>query len=214
MIDGGCGCIDFCRRVQWVGVDAVRCEEKFKSPFIFIPFCTLIFTFNELPIVNDSSDGFARKIQTIHWDQRFYGDDRDFEVDKLPYDTEERSGIFNKIIPIIKRLLDERKLLHESTAEETKAVWLSRSDSFFKFKTDKITMGDYKIPVDKVKDAYKKFCEENGMTALNDRQFFNKISELLDGKKPYVTRINDESVRAWNGITIDSELREKNQEEL
>ncbi len=197
-----------------LGGDAVRCEEKFKSPFIFIPFCTLIFTFNELPMVNDSSDGFARKIQTIHWDQRFYGKDRDFEVDKLAYDSDERSGIFNKLVPIIKRLVDDRKLQSENTVEETKAVWLSRSDSFFKFKNEKIVMGDYKITVDKIKESYKKFCEENGMTAVNDRQLYNKLSELINGGKPTPTRLKGESVRLWNGFTIDSELRDETQAEL
>ena len=31
-----------------LGGDAMRCEQKFHSPFDFMPFITMIFTFNEL----------------------------------------------------------------------------------------------------------------------------------------------------------------------
>jgi len=195
-----------------LGGDAVRCEQKFHDSYSFLPFCTLIFTFNELPQINDSSDGFARKIQTIHWDKRFYGKDRDFEVDKIAYNSDERSGIFNKLIPIIKRLLDDRKLIHESTVEETKIIWLSRSDSFFKFKNDVVILNPkYKISVNTLKDAYHEFCTDNGMTAVKDSIFFNKIKELLNNSKPFVTNINGKSTRVWGGITIDSELRDDQQ---
>lgn len=197
-----------------LGGDAVRCEQKYRDSYSYIPFCTMIFTFNELPMVNDSSDGFARKIQPIHWSKRFYGKDRDFEVDKIAYDITERSGIFNKLVRVMNRLLRERKLSYENTVEETKAVWLSRSDSFFKFKNDKISMGDYKICIEKVRESYKKFCDDNGMTAINDRQLHNKLSELLNGSKPTPTRINGVSCRAWNGFTIDSELRDEKQAEI
>lgn len=196
-----------------LGGDAVRCEQKFRSPFDFIPYITMIFTFNELPVVNDSSDGFARKIQTIEWNKRFYGKERDLQVDKLPYDSDERSGVFNKLIPIIKRLIDTRQLSFESTVQETKEVWLSRSDSFFKFKNDSIQLDPkYKIATSKLKDLYHMFCTDNGMTAVRDGVFFNKVKELLHDTKPSVTRIDDKSVQVWNGITTDSELRESKPE--
>jgi len=35
-----------------LGGDAIRCEQKRKDPFDFMPFVTLIFTFNELPVVS------------------------------------------------------------------------------------------------------------------------------------------------------------------
>jgi len=198
-----------------LGGDSVRCEQKFRDAFDFVPFTTMIFTFNELPVVLDSSDGFARKIQTIHWDQRFYGDKIDREIDNLPYDSDERSGIFNKLLPIMKRLIDQRKLTYESTVEETKQVWLARSDSFFRFKNEKIIFGmDYTIDTNKIKEVYSKFCEENGMRPVGSNVLFNKISEILNGEKPKPTRIDGKSVRAWYGITIHSELRPDNQQEL
>ena len=198
-----------------LGGDAIRCEQKKKDPFDFMPFVTLIFTFNELPVVNDSSDGFARKIQPMHWDNRFYGNKKDPKMDDIAYDSDERSGIFNKLIPIIKRLIDEKKLKYENTVQETKTIWLSRSDSFYRFKNDHIVKGArYSVEVNKVKEYYKKICDENGMTPVRDRELFNKISNMLDGKKPTTTRINNEVVRIWTGFTLDYELKDTTQDNI
>lgn len=198
-----------------LGGDHLRCEEKYRKAFNFKPYSTLIFTFNELPSVNDSSDGFARKIQTIHWSKKFYGNDRDFEVDKIAHDGVERSGIFNKLVRVMNKLIREKKLSHESTVEGTKETWLSRSDSFFKFKKEKIVMGnDCKIETTKIRDSYTTFCDNNGMRAIGERELFGKLSSILEGKKPQVTRIDGKSVRVWKGITLDSELRKPTQEEL
>lgn len=198
-----------------LGGDAIRCEQKRKDPFDFMPFVTLIFTFNELPVVSDSSDGFARKIEPIHWDNRFYGNKKDSKVDDIAYDSDERSGIFNKLIPIIKRLIDEKKLTFENTVEETKTVWLSRSDSFFRFKNEHIVKGaNYTVDVNKVKEYYKKICDENGMTPVRDRELFNKISDMLNGQKPSNTRTNNELVRIWTGFTLDCELKDDKQDNI
>ncbi len=197
-----------------LGGDAIRCEQKFRDPFDFMPFVTMIFTFNELPPITDASDGFARKIQTIHWDQKFYGNNRDLEVDKIAYDSEERSGIFNRLIPIIKKLLHERKLLHESSVEDTKAVWLARSDSFYRFRKEHIVIGtDYMISPKQIESAYNQFCNEERMTPIPGKIFFDNL-KTITGESPKPTRIRGESKRMWCGFTLASQLRDEKQEGL
>lgn len=195
-----------------LGGDAIRCEQKFRDPFDFMPFVTLIFTFNELPIITDASDGFARKIQTINWDQRFYGKKRDLEVDKIAFDGSERSGIFNRLIPIIKNIISSHKLSHESSVDDTKAIWLSRSDSFYRFKKDHLVFGpDYKIIPNHIQTAYEQFCKEERMTPIPTYIFNQKLKEI--GSKS-VTRIQGRSAQVWNGFTLSSQLREEEQAHL
>ena len=197
-----------------LGGDAIRCEQKFRDPFDFMPFVTLIFTFNELPIITDASDGFARKIQTIHWEKRFYGKSRDLSVDQIAFDSEERSGIFNKLIPIIKRLITTRKLKHESSVEDTKAIWLSRSNSFYRFKKEHIVIGsEYKITPNHIESAYNQFCDEERMTPIPKHLFFDKLKSI-NGYGPKVTRINNKSTRVWVGFTLASQLRDDGQQSL
>jgi len=197
-----------------LGGDAIRCEQKFRDPFDYMPFVTLIFTFNELPIITDASDGFARKIQTIHWEKRFYGDTRDLSVDKIAFDSTERSGIFNKLIPIIKRLIDTRQLLHESSVDDTKAIWLARSDSFYRFKNEHIVIGsEYKITPNHIESAYNQFCNEERMTPIPKNLFFEKLKSI-NGNGPKVTRVEGRSTRVWMGFTLAAQLRDTGQQSI
>ena len=197
-----------------LGGDAIRCEQKFRDPFDFMPFVTLIFTFNELPIITDASDGFARKIQTIHWEKRFYGESRDLSVDNIAFDSKERSGIFNKLIPIITHLITTRKLKHESSVEDTKAIWLARSDSFYRFKKEHIVIGpDYKISPNHIESAYAQFCDEERMTPIPKKLLFDKLKSI-NGNSPTVTRVEGRSARMWVGFTIASQLRDEGQSSL
>ena len=194
-----------------LGGDAIRCEQKFRDPFDYMPFVTLIFTFNELPIITDASDGFARKIQTIHWEKRFYGDTRDLSVDKIAYDGTERSGIFNKLVPIITRLIETSRLTHESSVDETKAIWLSRSDSFYRFKQEHIVIGsEYKITPNHIESAYAQFCDEERMTPIPKHLFFEKLKSI-NGNGPRVTRVEGKSTRVWVGFTLAAQLRDSGQ---
>lgn len=197
-----------------LGGDAIRCEQKFRDPFDFLPFVTLIFTFNELPVITDASDGFARKIQLIHWDQRFYGDQRDANVDRIAFDSDERSGIFNKLIPVIDRLLNSRRLKHESSVDDTKATWLSRSDSFYRFKNEHIVIGvNHKISPSLLESAYEQFCDEERMTPLPKNLIFDQLKSI-SGQSPSVTRVDGKSVRMWMGFTISSQLKDEKQKDL
>ena len=189
-----------------LGGDAIRCEQKYQNPFDFVPFVTMIFTFNDLPPVHDDSDGFARKIQTIHFDQRFYGEARDCSVDEIAYDGDEKSGIFNLLMLVAARLLQTKKLRYESTVQQTKQVWLLRSDSFFKFKNEHIVTGSkYRVTREKMEEKYNDFCAENGMTPLSTTKLFSKLKEIT-GNGPQQTKIDGKNIRMWHGFTVSSEL--------
>lgn len=195
-----------------LGGDAIRCEQKYHNPFDIIPFVTLIFTFNELPSVTDSSDGFARKIQPIHWNKQFYGDKRDNNVEQLAFDTDERSGIFNKLIPIMQRLIKTRKLSFESSVEHTKAIWLSRSDSFFRFRNKKLSKSvKYEIEVGELMKEYEKYCENVGMTAFKKRLVNEAIIQWMGTDTRIKKRDKDGNhVRMWQGFTVSSLLNDGN----
>lgn len=202
-----------------LGGDSITCEPKFKKAFVFQPFATLIFTFNELPPVLDSSDGFARKIQLVPWNNRFTRADREIAV--LSNDESERSGIFNRVVPIMRRfLLDDGEPEYEDEVEQTQNLWMRRSDSFYLFREEYMIIGkgrkgeEYKIEVNKLNTEYIQACSEHGMTPLPKNEFFSRVSELLGGKKPAATRVNGENLRVWKGLTIRSELRPDGQATL
>ena len=79
---------------------SVMCERKYRKPFAYRPFCTMVFAFNELP----QDIGLpADKVCIIPWKNRFVGGDE--AISRLPYDESERSGLFNRLVPVMRRLL-------------------------------------------------------------------------------------------------------------
>ncbi len=203
-----------------LGGDSITCEPKYKKSFVFKPYSTLVFTFNELPPVLDSSDGFARKIQLIPWHNKF--DRRDNpEIAKLAGDPAERAGLFNRLVPIMRRfLLEDGQPEYEDSVETTQNMWMRRSDSFFLFREEYLVLGrdgkdkEYQIETNRLYSLYQTACADHGMTPLAKNEFHARVSDLLDGKKAAPSRVNGENVRVWKGLTARSELRPEGQAAL
>ena len=196
--------------------DVIRCEPKNKKAFSFRPYCTLVFTFNELPPVLDSSDGFARKIQLVPWQNKFHRRDNP-EITDLQYDGSERSGIFNKIVPRMMHFLAKKQPEYEDDVEYTQNAWMKRADSFFMFREEYLVLGkdgkgkEYQIEANRLYPIYGSACADHGMTPLTKNKFHARVSDLLDGKKSTPTRVGGENVRVWKGLTVRSELRPEGQ---
>jgi putative DNA primase/helicase len=193
-----------------IGGDPIDCERKFVDGYTFLPFSTMIFSANDIPSVNDESDGFARKFELIEWTRQFYGDDRDHSVNNIRNTKSELSGILNKLIPIAQDLFKNNRLTYESTVEDAKIAWLRKSDSSKRF-IDEITVqgSDYHCAVSVFWSEYNKFCKTNGMTPLEDRVFNKKLEKLGFVRKPL--REGGAVVKVWSGITLRSQLKGQNQ---
>lgn len=190
--------------------DPIDCERKFMDGYTFFPYSTLIFSANDIPEVSDESDGFARRFELIEWEKSFYGSERDNTVKTIQKDPSELSGIFNKLIPIAKELLESHSLKHESTVEDAKQKWLKKSDSTSRFIKDKCALGEeYYSPVSVLLGNYTTYAKSLGMTPLNDRRFNAKLEK--QGLTRIVKRVDGNNMKVWKGITLSSQLSKGNQ---
>ena len=187
-----------------LGGDAIRCEGKYRDPFDFVPHCTMVFVHNELPMVHDSSDGFARKMQIIEFGEQFYGGNRDNSVHTIHTDMSELSGVMNMIIPIMQRIIRTRVLEYEDSVGDIKKNWLKRSDSVYHFTTECLELypGGH-VSVKEMKLAYQRMCQEEGMTALGDGVLSARL-EVICGDKPKSKRSGDDVYKAWIGVRLKS----------
>ena len=188
-----------------LGGDAVKCEGKYRDPFDFVSTCSMIFVHNELPSINDSSDGFARKMQTVHFAKQFYGSKRDRSVDRIKDDVGELSGIFNKLLPIICRIYRDRNLEYEDDVKVIKDLWLKRSDSVYRFISEYLVLnpGGH-LTIKDCKMAYLNMCSELGMTSQTDGILSEKMTDKF-GKSKH-TRTKEGTQRAWQGVGLKSEV--------
>lgn len=189
--------------------DPVNSNRKFFDSYPFLPYCTLVFSANEIPEVEDKSDAFARRFILIEWEKQFFGKDRDHSVKNIRNTPSELSGIFNKILPIAKRLLQEHKLRYEPTVEDAKLKWIEKSDSTTKFLEDKCSRGaSYFLSRGVLFGEYNKFAESHDMTPLSDKRFNKKLEKL--GLVKESKRVGSKTERVWIGITLSSELKGEN----
>lgn len=180
---------------------------------MYSPYATMVFTFNELPMVRDSSDGFARKIQTIHWDQKFEGADKDVSVDRIKDDPWELAGVFNRLVPVIRHILETGRLRKEDSVQETKSIILSRSDSWIGFERAHIVHGTgLEIEHGELYMAYATWCDEQGLTAIPTARITARLREA--GYIVQRTRRGPEQVRMWHGLTTSEKLRPENQDAM
>ena len=166
------------------------------------PYATLIFSANEIPEVSDESEAFARRFELIEWNKSFYGKDRDNTVKTIRKDKNELSGIFNKLIPIAKYLLQEEKMMYESNVQEAKEKWLEKSDSVGQFiKNMVVEDKQCHTEISIVKSQYTKFCNENNFRHISPVKFNEKMES--QGFERDSKSIEGKPKKVWLGFVLN-----------
>ena len=186
-----------------IGGDLINCEKKFLGTYTFRPRTTLIFSANELPEVDDASDGFARKFEIVQWERQFTATERDMTLLTLPGDEFEKSGILNMLIPVMRRLLATNRLKHESTMEQIRITWLLKSNTVLNFLNESgmVERGPavFSPKVD-IYQAYLIHCHSRSLTHVSRQKFGSKMEEcrLVSAKR----RIDNKPVWVWEGVRL------------
>ncbi|MCE2499143.1 MAG: hypothetical protein J4F28_09235 [Nitrosopumilaceae archaeon] len=81
---------------------SITCRGQYGKPRAYRPFCTMVFAFNDAPpeLVIP-----PYKVQLVPWTNKF--EPGDTEIATLPFNEEERSGLFNRLVPEMRRLLPD-----------------------------------------------------------------------------------------------------------
>lgn len=91
--------------------EALNIERKGKDPFDFSNYAKLIFSANEMPRINDYSDGLGIGLQIVPFKAKFSVNDADFDpfiTDKLLSD-ESMYYFLNLALDALKRLLKNKR---------------------------------------------------------------------------------------------------------
>ncbi len=184
-----------------ISADVLDGEKKGHDTYPFIPFATLIFASNEIPTVNDGSDGFARKFELIQFEKQFYGNDRDKSVNDIRNNPGELSGIFNKAATYAKRLFVTASLTYGSTVEDVRQEWINKSDSVQLFIDECLTgnPGGHCIQA-KVIEKYHEVCKTHKLTPVTPTRFNNKMKSK--GYSITNKRIAGDVLKVWIGCEL------------
>lgn len=162
--------------------ETVNVERKGKDPFDFENYSKLIFSCNEIPRINDLSDGLKRRIIFIPFNAKFSKHDKDYDpfiIDKL-LSNEALEYLLKLALEGLNRILYNRAFTTPSVVEDTWNDYERRNNPILGF------LEEGKIENESTKDAYlqyQTYCSENGLKHLSRIAFSREIC-----KHGYVTK--------------------------
>lgn len=158
-------------------------ERKFGDPFELESYATMIFCANELPAVNDRTDGFSRRLTIIPFNAKFKNTDIDFDPDiedKLQSDD----GI-NYLLKLgvegLIRIINNKQFTCSSKADVEKSqfiidnnpvlAWIDECDPEIDGKTTTL-----------VYSYYKDWCEGNGVKPMKQSNLSRELGSHFSYK--------------------------------
>ena len=173
--------------------ETVNVERKGKDPFDFNNYSKLIFSCNDMPRINDLSNGLKRRIILIPFNAKFSKQDKDYDpfiIDKLLEPTA-LEYLLNLALAGLDRILYNRAF---TTSKLITEAW----DEYEK--TNNPVLGfieDAKIENELTSDVYlqyQNYCADSGLKHLSKSVFTRELCKLgyktkqirVDGKRPYI----------------------------
>ena len=152
------------------GGDQIMHEKKGKEPFFFVPFCKLIFSFNQLPLqLEEKSNAFYKRMRILFMNTELFLDN-DYVNDLCSED-----GV-TEIIPYLLNMLPIREIPRTSSSDKYVESLRQDSDSIHAFIAKKCKIGeDYYMDKTALYEAYCRFCIDNGRESSKKHSFMRNI---------------------------------------
>ncbi|MBG9713124.1 DNA primase family protein [Bacillus cereus] len=159
--------------------ETLNVERKGKDPFDFTNYAKLIFSANEMPRINDFSDGLGRRLQIVPFKAKFTPNDDDYDpfiTDKLLSD-ESMQYVLNLALKSLKRLLVEKKFTTSKAVEDELIKYQEENNPIISFvnnedvELERAVVGDVYL-------QYKVYCAENGFQSVSNVNFSKQVKHL------------------------------------
>lgn len=154
--------------------ETINVERKGQDPYDMNNYSTLIFAANELPRINDLSDGLKRRIQFVPFNAKFNKNNSDYD----PYinDKVTTSGAMEYLLKIaiegLQRIILNHSISNSVACDEVWKEYEQINNPVLSF------MEDYKVENEAIKDVYRNYmcwCIESGLKHLSKIMFSKEI---------------------------------------
>lgn len=188
------------------GEDLIRGEKKHRDSFIFTNHAKLLYSANELPRSEDTTDAFFRRWILVKFPYVFEGENCDpKKLDSLRSE-EELSGLLNWALEGLTRIIKQGGFSMTQSRDSIKDEWIMQTDSLKAF-VDKCvkTDADGLITKDFFYDSYTDFCDEYDLTPEDKALVGRRLPTILPGVKVRRVGPRGNRSRAWVGLVIEQE---------
>ncbi|WP_425613524.1 phage/plasmid primase, P4 family [Anatilimnocola sp. NA78] len=170
---------------QLVSGDPLQFERKGQDPETIYSNAKLIFATNHLPAINDRTEGTARKLMIIPFQESFPEKKADKLLDaKL---AQELPGIANRLFRALASLVRARRFAECSVCARVEASFRVDNDPFVQFFDEHCQIN--KLAAIGLKELYRHYvhyCLDNGRRAVNSSEFAHRVEEKtgMSTKRP------------------------------
>ena len=174
--------------------ETVNVERKGRDPFDFTNYSKLIFSANEIPRINDTSNGLMRRLVIVPFNAKFKKTDSDFDPfikDKLLSQTS-LEYILNIAIAGLKRVLKNRGFTEVAAVTVELEEYQRVNNPMLTF------LEEHKIEDECNTDVYRKYsnwCSMNRLKPLSNIQFGREITKY--GYKTRTTKVDGKTIRMF-----------------
>lgn len=187
------------------GGDTIMAEPKFKNPFTFINHAKLIYSCNQIPLSDDKSRAFYRRVLFIPFPRTFEGKTADKYILGKITTKEELSGLLNLAIKALKRLLAQNDFTGSITADAMREKYERASNNVYGFFYDRCELEPSEhIGKAELFSAYCDYCEDIGVPPFSEKKFVENMKALT---KMETARLGPKRNRkmVWLGLKLKEE---------
>jgi P4 family phage/plasmid primase-like protien len=193
---------------QLTGRSLVSAPRKFLNPITFVNHAKFIFACNELPMVYDNSRGFWDRWVLLEFPFTFVNKEelkkengenlklRDENIIEKITQPSELSGLLNKGLDALDRLLVQKDFSTTLGSKEIKDLWIRKSNSVMAFCLDFITEEyDSYITKKEFRKKYSEFCKKHQIKSKSDYVIKRTLEEMFG-----VSEENKEVLGRWDKV--------------
>ena len=210
--------------------DPVSANRKFLSRLTFSNYSKQIYSANQLPKTYDLTPAFFRRWILLDFLFTFLppkdynqlnAKDREEKIgEKIKYrladpiiiekiiSEDELSGLLNKALDGLKRLLDNKEFSYSQSIEEIKKLWIRKSDSFQAFCMDCIEQDSLEmVTKEKLRQEYTEYCRKHKLMPAGDKAIKETLT-MIYGVVEDRNMSHGLYINVWKGIKlkVDSEV--------
>lgn len=200
------------------GRSLISAKRKFLNDINFVNYAKFIFACNDLPMVYDISKAFWDRWVLIEFPYIFVTKEemnntkikdrtklklRDESIIERITTEEEMSGLLNKFLEGLSRLMIHKNFSLTKGTAEIKNIWIRKSNSFIAFCMDNI-VEEYEGRISKkeLRKRYASYCKKHSIPTKSDFVIKRVLQETYGATE---TRDSD-SVSFWEGVKWQNQL--------
>ena len=178
--------------------DYVPAEYKGGESFFFKPYCTLVFSCNEVPRLGDHSYGMMRRLFPIPFNATFEPEDPDFNPN-IENELADETAIQRAIalgVEGLRKCIEQNGMSKSAETDRMASRIKLDNDSVALFAAEECAAGVSGCVIRLVYDEYVSFCNEAGLNDVSRPKFTARMNEIFNVEST-ASRVNGRLERVF-----------------